>query len=397
MLDFLEILGYNGNGKGKEVSILDLLKFMNSEPNWKVKLATKPYALEIKNNGPYWMLKYNMLESDFNLDEVKQARGCIVKFDPEKNKWFYVCRPFVKFFNYGEKYADTNVIDWSTAVVQEKIDGSLIKVWYDDGKWHISTNGTIDAFSCSCGVTDFGSLFLSGPADFDSLWELLDPEYTYLFELTSPYNHIVVKYEEVGISFLARIHNRFATEDWEFPQIEGIRKPKVFPHRSLAECIAAAHAMGDDEEGYVVVDAAKHRIKIKGDEYLKLHKLRGNGPLTVCRVIEMWQNESLDDFVAYYPEFHYFIDRIVEILKYMIQTADFAFNFILEKPSVETRADFARYANTYAPPVRAYLYAKLDNRVKNGYEYFVTMRPRLLANYIGKKIGNREVGIDEEV
>jgi len=31
-------------------------------------------------------------------------------------------------------YADT--IDWSAARVQEKVDGSLIKVWYYNGEWN---------------------------------------------------------------------------------------------------------------------------------------------------------------------------------------------------------------------------------------------------------------------
>ena len=29
---------------------------------------------------------------------------------------------------------------------KKKIDGSLIKLWYDNNDWHISTNGTINAY-----------------------------------------------------------------------------------------------------------------------------------------------------------------------------------------------------------------------------------------------------------
>lgn len=47
--------------------------------------------------------------------------------------------PYKKFFNFGEDCAAT--IDWNTAKVQEKIDGSLISLyWYDDS-WHISSTG----------------------------------------------------------------------------------------------------------------------------------------------------------------------------------------------------------------------------------------------------------------
>ena len=36
-------------------------------------------------------------------------------------------RSFFKFFNYGE---DVDTVDWQTASVQEKVDGSLIKYFY---------------------------------------------------------------------------------------------------------------------------------------------------------------------------------------------------------------------------------------------------------------------------
>jgi len=54
-----------------------------------------------------------------------------------------VAYPFNKFFNFGEEYADN--IDWESAHVLEKVDGSLIKVYFHNGAWCVGTNNTIDA------------------------------------------------------------------------------------------------------------------------------------------------------------------------------------------------------------------------------------------------------------
>ncbi len=54
-----------------------------------------------------------------------------------------VCWPFDKFFNVQEQYAAD--IDWKDARVLEKIDGSMIKLfWYKDA-WRFATSSTCDA------------------------------------------------------------------------------------------------------------------------------------------------------------------------------------------------------------------------------------------------------------
>ena len=65
----------------------------------------------------------------------------------EKNSNKIVCYPFSKLFNFGEKH--TAKMDWETAVFTEKLDGSLIKLYFleSDNQWLIATNNTIDARS----------------------------------------------------------------------------------------------------------------------------------------------------------------------------------------------------------------------------------------------------------
>ena len=346
---------------------MELTNFMNTRPDWKTLLAAEPYYLDIRSDEiegvQYFLLKYNQIMSDMSLREVQEARGSIFRQNDEGH-WICVCHPFDKFFNYGEAYSAVRRIDWETATVQQKVDGSLIKIWWDYDGWVISTNGSIDAFKAECGDTTYGDLVQKVIDRIPNFLKMLDRDYTYMFELTSPYNRIVVRYEGINLWYLGRRNILDDIEDSEGLELDGLLYPEVYPHTSLAECIAAAHEMGDDEEGYVVCDANFNRIKIKGDEYLALHKMRGNGPLTVLRVVEMYQQGTLDDFVAYYPEFKDFIDDVVQRIRYYIEVCETAFKVVSSVVgAMGERRDFAMYANTYMPIVRSYLYARLDEKV----------------------------------
>lgn len=377
---------------------MELVKFMNENEDWQVKLAAAPYYLDIRfdeiDGECYYLLKYNVILSDMGLRIVQEARGSIFRQN-ENNEWVCVCYPFDKFFNYGEKYSAINSIDWSTASVQQKVDGSLIKLWWDYDGWVISTNGSIDAFKAERGSTTYGALVEQVINRIPNFFDKLDHDYTYMFELTSPYNRIVIRYEGINLWYLGRRNISNYKEDNEPLGIEGILYPQRYPHYSLSDCIAAAHKMGDDEEGYVVCDANFNRIKIKGDEYLMLHKLRGNGPLTITRVIEMWQSDSLDDFIAYYPEFKTFVDEVIRQIRHLIDIANIAFSTIMSH-SPATRAEFAQYACTYIGSLKSFLFARLDKKVENATEFYKGMRAKSLSAHLQTILDKKEVGVIED-
>ena len=110
--------------------MLELQKFMQEHDNWAELLATEPYNLKISYYEKLVMFKYNQLTADFSIPLVREARGIILERKPP---YRVVCWPFEKFFNYGEDHAAQ--INWSTASVQEKIDGSLMKCYFWDGEW----------------------------------------------------------------------------------------------------------------------------------------------------------------------------------------------------------------------------------------------------------------------
>ena len=136
------------------------------------------------------------------------------------------------------------------------------------------------------------------------------------------------------------------------------------------------------------------RIKVKGDEYLKLHHLRGNGALTIKRVVEMWQDNSLDDFIAYYPEYKEFVEQILNVIKKEIEICDNAYDCLRV---YEDRKVLASYACKYLPFIRNFIFARYDNKVDCARTYFSQMRARNLAYIIEPQIQIKEIGIDEEI
>jgi len=122
---------------------LKLVEFIENNSNWEELLSQKPYSLSIKRDGGYILFMYSQIDSDFGNPIVRECRGLISLEETLRP----VCVPFFKFFNAQEGHASK--IDWSTARVLEKLDGSIIKLWFFDG-WHVSTNGTIIYWLCEC-------------------------------------------------------------------------------------------------------------------------------------------------------------------------------------------------------------------------------------------------------
>jgi T4 RnlA family RNA ligase len=271
-------------------------------------------GISVIKEGEYTKLYYNLLEgADFNDYETCLCRGITFKGDK------IVSFPFVKFGNYGEEYADD--IDWDSARVLEKLDGSLMTLWFDDNFWHVSTSKKINAFSAEVSVTNttFGDLFIQAAIDQNICLNRLNPKYTYIFELTSPYNKVVVPYSETSIWHIGTRDN----ETLEEVEVDiGIKKPKSYPIKNLSECIEVAAALEGIKEGFVVVDKYYNRIKVKSPLYISLHHTHNNGQISRKDILTLILTHEEGEYLTYFPEkeaiiFHYKykIDNLINLME----------------------------------------------------------------------------------
>ena len=192
---------------------LEVINFIRTHPDWEQILSGPPYFIQIKWGERLYeglvLLKYNQIDSDLSVGIVQECRGLILD---SKDDWQVVKFSFSKFFNYGE--SDAASIDWSTARVQAKIDGSLLSLgwWPREKAWIISTNGTINAYDTKVASQSdtflddvdmtFGEVFDEACQKQNFDWGALKPGCTYTFELVSPYSRVVVPYNRRNIHFI---------------------------------------------------------------------------------------------------------------------------------------------------------------------------------------------------
>lgn len=313
---------------------LKIIDFINQNKDWRDILSEAPYYLSIKDDGEYTILKYNQISSDFSDDYVKESRGLIIRKDGDN--YIPVCVPFLKFFNFGEPNAAD--IDWSSAKTYEKIDGSLVKIWYDRDEWHISTNGTIDAYKAEvqAGFTkqSYGEL-IKKVLDRDYKDFLFDKNKVYLFEFTSPENRVIIRYTEDRLWLLSiRDKNTWDEEeisfDWKW-------RPKEYNLNNISDCIKNAEELGSSGEGYVVVDRYWNRIKVKSPAYISLSHLVGAG-FSAKRILEIIFEGEVDEVLSYFPEYKVHFDEAqkayenyISTLQQSIQSAKIADSKFVEK------------------------------------------------------------------
>lgn len=350
---------------------MELLEFIKSHENWEELLSADPYNIKISRDNGYILFKYNQLSSDFSNPIVKECRGIILReadFRP-------VCVPFFKFMNAEEPNSDLNKIDWSTASVQEKIDGSLMKVWFDNG-WHISTNGTIDAFKAELASlyhNSFGALFLEAvratiPDEHEFFFKL-KPDFTYMFELVSPENRVVIPYEKTELYFLGARNNETLLEyDPESVVVSNLlhyfKIPKRYNLHSFDEIKNAANELPWDEEGYVCRDKYFHRVKIKSPKYVAAHYCRNNSIITHEHLLEVILSGERAEFLTYASDFKDELDKVERAYCLTIAEIKTACSSVAAR-QFESRKDLAMYVKAKPSWIQGFMFAydKLDEHL----------------------------------
>lgn len=290
---------------------------------WETVLANA-YSIKVKKEGNYAIFNYGF-DCDYSNPIVQEARGIIIDFINLE----VVCWPFRKFGNYNESYAD--VIDWNSAKVLEKVDGSIIKLWYDFAKdrWQFSTNGTICAEKAPIDAIEgltFADIILKAENCGDIPFDKLDKDYTYIFELVSPETQVVVKYDKI---LLYHIGTRNNNTGMEVDVNIGVIQPKAYPLCGLEQCVKAATELNqqtmysEDEditnEGFVVVDKNWNRVKVKSPDYIMMHSLRQMSSIKKRDCIAMLLKKSekikiiCDSNPHLIPVFKYYDFRLAEL------------------------------------------------------------------------------------
>jgi RNA ligase len=310
-------------------------------------------------------------------DITMQCRGLVTN-----SKGQIVARPFKKFFNLEE----TDSLPSGEFKVYEKMDGSLGILFYyeeeltDERRYNIWFNNNyetgMERFFDPNNLPDYensyyeptpktkGEWILASRGSFTSEQAIKGTEilrkynldslqtgYTYLFEIIYPENRIVVNYgTDEKLVLIGVVHTMI--DDFEMPLeycdgLLGDTNFEIVKSYDLGDNIESLkNNISNDNEGYVLRFNTKpiSRIKIKGEEYVRLHRiitnisnrdlwelLKDNKPLDeildkVPDEFYNWVKETVRDFVIRFENIEKdYLEIYNNLLSQNLERKDFAF------------------------------------------------------------------------
>jgi RNA ligase len=249
------------------------------------------------------------------------------------------------------------------------MDGSLGILFNYNGEWLLATRGSFTSDQAVKGLEILKSKY--------DLKRFI-PNVTYLCEIIYPENRIVVNYGEEMITFLGATTPEFelnwATaksmfrasgidyEDVVWTSMDPLTEDLFKRYQNLNE---------SGKEGFVIrFYPSGYRVKIKFEEYVRLHKIMTN--FSTRNIWETLANgeDLMASLVDVPDEFHAKIKIYVDELSTQFKTIEneykWIFNTILQTlvihnvPKEKYRATFAQYALQYKHP--SILFTMLDKR-----------------------------------
>lgn len=267
-------------------------------------IADKPEFIHIKKES-YDVIDYVYVTSTTFVGSplLLDCRG--IKFDKSGN---IIARPLHKFFNLDESQAAFSLDGKTRFYVQEKRDGSMVHSVILNGEVCLMTRKGITDISISAEryLTNAHKEIIIG-----------NPNWTYIFEYTSPDNRIVIGYDEPELTLLAirnirtgeyyRTHSQGAV----IPTVHEYVGSEIFnknePEYKYVGAFSRLGNLNFDNhgEGVVLVEADNffHRVKVKTEEYVRIHSMVSNfNFMSMKKKFEICINGNVDDYAAFLDE-----------------------------------------------------------------------------------------------
>ena len=316
-----------------------LQQLENYSQNGLLQKQTHPkFDLTIWNYSP--KVQYEKLWDEITI----QCRGLVTN-----SKGDIVARPFKKFFNYEEHKPEE--LPNEDFVVYEKMDGSLGILFNYQDEWILATRGSFTSPQAIKGkeILDRHDI---------SAWR---KDNTYLFEIIYPENRIVVDYgNEEKLVVLGGIHTETGDEisDMGLSYMGEAGFEIVTTYKTWGEGYdLLQEEISKDKEGYVIRFKNGFRMKIKGNEYKRLHRI-----ITNISNRDIWEylkdNKPMDEILDKVPdEFYDWVKKTKEDL--LAQFDKIKTDVENEFKELVNKKEFAEKIKDN--PNRSFLFKRLDS------------------------------------
>lgn len=246
-------------------------------------------------------------------EDVKQYRGII----KEDNTDTIICKTFGFTPEFGANDTENlktylePMLSNSNVIRMPAFEGCLIRRFYYNDKWYVSTHKKIDAYTSKWGCDkSFGELFDEAYIKFTEnqphreFYE--DKNYVYVFLLKNYIgNRIVcVAGENPELQFIVRINKFYNTNEFSNYHEQIITDNKPMTLENVNELVSQVDIT--KSQGIMFINTQTlESLKVIKDDYIFYALLRGNQPNILYRYIELQQAgdpKNVEYFFNLYPE-----------------------------------------------------------------------------------------------
>lgn len=310
-------------------------KLIQGDKDW-----FKEQDILIGDKGPYWVLNYlQFSKNEYN----KLTRGLVIR-KPEGQPYndpleLIVSFPFTRFFNANEPEAAP--IDFTKSEMIEKMDGSLVGVYFpskDPSKpeYHTRKMVSVHQPDLDMVVTSFDKknkykfMQIIGEYVNKLKFNENDIERTYIFEFIHEASRVLTEYppDKYGLYLIGgrNLSNHRELTEAALDDVAlriGARRPRRW--QAVGD-VQQIHSLMDEIEkdtknfeGAVFRDEKGNRVKLKRQDYVKLHHL-----LTMMSykniIPKVFEGET-DEIVSYFPASKKLIEGFQKVFNNYVDTA----------------------------------------------------------------------------
>lgn len=328
------------------MTLEDYDKYLKEEENKYITIKSHPEDENIV------ILNYTELtafERRWN-KETMSARGLILDLTDVKNNGiiYILAKPFEKFFNYGENLDYEKDINFTQVEsVMEKMDGSLGISYFFNNEIRFATRGSFESEQAIKATEIWREKYASNhDIELDSSVPV-----TYLVEIIYPENRVVVNYNNEEKLVLLGI----TSKNCDFPYSSLIDEAYHLKMSiasqyefTLEQMLEMKKSISANEEGWIIRFKNGKRLKIKGDEYLQVHRIKHG--MSDKAKFKAWSEDKLEEYIMMLPEefrpeleaFAENLDTLKDLKYYALQSV---FEYI--KQRYPEKKDFAIHTNSF--------------------------------------------------
>lgn len=254
-------------------------------------------------SGTYRIYNYSKsTQHERNWNDITcVARGLIMCVESQE----VIALPLGKFYNYLEPLAHDGTlagIKDGPYEIYDKLDGSLGICYRADGKIKWATRGSFRSTQSLVAQTLWEEKYAHNDTVLLGSLNYL----TLMVEIIHPHTRIVCDYLGQEDLVLLAARDRFTGEDLSHDRLDSLARligmPMAvrFEHSDIEALLERAKTLRSSQEGFVLKWPCGYRLKIKGDEYRRIHRLlSGCSPKQIA--ID-WCDGKAEAVIASLPE-----------------------------------------------------------------------------------------------